>query len=482
MFTDIVGYTALTERDEEQAIHVRGRHRRLVGALVEQFEGELVDATGDETFATFPSALLAVDCALAIQAALRDDQSLRLRIGIHLGDVLRQDGEVLGEGVNLASRLCPLAQPAGICVSEQVYHVVRTRPHVVATSLGARELKNVAVPVEAFELGPQAVSVHSRSRTALKVVAGIATTAVMAYAAYLPNRAAILSAIVLTAPHFMGNPIEQEVGFATASDGVQIAYATTGEGPPVVFVLGWVTHLEEGLGSPLYDGDGPIRALSEKHLFVRYDGRGFGLSQRDVDDFSLDARVRDLEAVVDALGLERFALWAISAGGPAAIAYAVKHPERVSRIVFQSTFAGPPELSPEDSERWQAMLTLFRTSWDSPMIRSMMVSFLGGDEDEVGARVLSEFLLRSGDGPAIAGFIGTSADARELAPRLRVPSLVIHGTEDTTVPIEAGRDLAVRVPDARFQMIDGYGHIGPPEKAREALDHVVAFLSEEPGA
>ncbi|HME72733.1 MAG TPA: adenylate/guanylate cyclase domain-containing protein [Myxococcota bacterium] len=111
MFTDVVGFTALTERDEAAAVRVRERHRELVRTLVHQFDGELVDATGDESLSIFPSALRAVDCALALQGALRSHPDVRLRIGVHLGDVLRRGAEVIGEGVNVASRIRPLAEP-----------------------------------------------------------------------------------------------------------------------------------------------------------------------------------------------------------------------------------------------------------------------------------------------------------------------------------------------------------------------------------
>ncbi len=110
MFTDVVGYTALTERDEAAAVRVRTQHRDLVRTLVEQFEGEVIDATGDESLSIFPSALRAVDCALALQGALRSYPDMRLRIGIHLGDVIRRNGEVVGEGVNVAARIRPFAR------------------------------------------------------------------------------------------------------------------------------------------------------------------------------------------------------------------------------------------------------------------------------------------------------------------------------------------------------------------------------------
>ena len=123
MFTDVVGYTALTERDEAGAVRIREAHRELVHTLVKQFEGEVVDAPGDESLSIFASALHAVDCALALQGALRSYPDLRVRIGIHLGE-------------NVAARVRPLAEPGGICVSEPVYQLVRSRAHVTARALG----------------------------------------------------------------------------------------------------------------------------------------------------------------------------------------------------------------------------------------------------------------------------------------------------------------------------------------------------------
>lgn len=463
MFTDIAGYTSLTERDEPLAIRVRDRHRRLVETLVEQFHGERVDAVGDESLSIFPSAVEAVDCALAIQASLRQDAELQLRIGIHLGDVVRRGQEVMGEGVNLAARIRPLADPGGICISETVQQMVRTRSHIRTRALGQRGLKNVEQPVKVFSVltGDAPVDRRSPARRAAIAFAGVVVTSLLLYAAYVPNRVAVLSTIALAAPLVLGDPVEQRLGFATTSDGVRIAYATTGEGPPLVFVLGWATHLERGLTSPVYDRSEFIRSNSERRMLVRYDGRGFGLSDRDVDEFTLEARLRDLEAVVEDLGLERFSIYAVSAGGPVGIAYTVAHPERVEALILAGTMAGASDLTTFDEERWRGVIDLFRTSWDSPIIRSMMVEFLEPNANEVQRSIMSEFLEVSGDGPAIAGFFEQmlfEIDTRDLMSRVSVPTLVIHGQEDQTIPLAAGRELASSIRGAQFEILAGANH------------------------
>ena len=136
MFTDIVGYTALMARDEEAGRRARDRHEAVVRPLVEKYHGEWVERTGDETLSAFPSALEAVNCALAVQAELDGDPDLRLRVGIHQGDVTFDASGVSGDGVNVAARVRPLAEPGRVCISDEVYHSVRGRTGLVFEPLG----------------------------------------------------------------------------------------------------------------------------------------------------------------------------------------------------------------------------------------------------------------------------------------------------------------------------------------------------------
>jgi len=152
MFSDIVGYTALMARDEERGLRVRDQHRRLLADRVSAHGGARIDETGDETLSTFDSALDAVACALDIQAALADDPDLRLRIGIHQGDVVFEGGRVYGDGVNVASRIRPLAEPGGICISDEVQNSIRNQPGLHATPRGVHDLKNVGRPISVYAL------------------------------------------------------------------------------------------------------------------------------------------------------------------------------------------------------------------------------------------------------------------------------------------------------------------------------------------
>ena len=165
LFTDIVGYAALMGEDEHRGLRIRQRHDALVRDFVGRFRGDYHEERGDESLSTFPSALEAVNCALAMQASLVDDLELKLRIGIHLGDVLFEDSRVYGDGVNLAARIRALAEPGGICASGEVCDAVRNHAHIVATSLGKHHLKNVTRPVLVYRIcgGP---SVNARKEPA----------------------------------------------------------------------------------------------------------------------------------------------------------------------------------------------------------------------------------------------------------------------------------------------------------------------------
>jgi class 3 adenylate cyclase/pimeloyl-ACP methyl ester carboxylesterase len=481
MFTDVVGYTALTERDEAGAVRIRDAHRELVHTLVKQFDGEVVDVTGDESLSIFSSALQAVDCALALQGALRSHPALRVRIGIHLGDVLRRNGEVIGEGVNVAARVRPLAEPGGICISEPVYQMVRTRAQVRARPLGPRTLKNVDQPLAVYALDSEEVAgaqAAGRTRRRKRSLVSVGVVALLVIGALWLARGPLLAWIALNVPRLTGTSIDQKIAFAETSDGVRIAYATSGSGPPLVFVLGWGTHLTEGMGSPLYDQSGFLSWHSREHRVVRYDGRGFGLSDRDVTDFSLEARLRDLETVVDALGLTRFDLYAFSAGGPTGVAYAARHPERVSRLVLAATYAGL-QTDPERQRMLADLVGFAGTRWETPMGRASFAEFLAPEANDVQRRILMHFLGVAADGPQILGFFRDTGaiDTSEEAGRIDVPTLVAASDSDSAIPLAHSRRLASLIRNARFEIIDGASHIGASGQDPRVMRLISDFLA-----
>ena len=158
MFTDMLGYTALMQDDESKARELIERQREIITPLVKKHDGEVLQYVGDGTFCTFNSAIEAVDCAIEIQGALVDEKEINLRIGIHVGDVVVKGDEVYGDGVNVASRIEPLAVPGGICVSERVFDDIKNQPGIETESLGRKKLKNVERPIEVFALVAEGVA------------------------------------------------------------------------------------------------------------------------------------------------------------------------------------------------------------------------------------------------------------------------------------------------------------------------------------
>ncbi|UCH86818.1 MAG: alpha/beta fold hydrolase [Dehalococcoidia bacterium] len=272
--------------------------------------------------------------------------------------------------------------------------------------------------------------------------------------------------------------MEQQIRFCTSSDGVRIAYATVGQGSPVIRIRPWFTHLEFEWESPMWRS--LIDRLSARHLLIRHDGRGMGLSDHQVMDYSPEAQVRDLEAVVDALSLERFALWGVSQGGATTITYAVRHPEGVSHLILQGSFARMGWLvdGQEGQQLFHTGLSLIRQGWgtDLPAYRQVFTSLFMPDADTEAVRQFNEMQRISASPENAAALFSAmrDTDVSELLSRVRTPTLVIHCRDDAVVPFESGRELAAAIPGARFLPLDSRNHaILPDESAAEVLAKAV---------
>ncbi len=182
MFSDVAGSTAMMAQSESAGLRARELHRQAVHTRVIQYHGEWIEAPGDETLSTFSNALDAVNCALAIQADLAADPELSLHIGIHTGDVVFRGGEIYGDGVNIASRVCAMSEPGSLCVSSEVYQSVRNQPSLKAESLGEQDFKNVGRPVPVYAitgapLAPAPVGARRRGRLWLALAGAVGVLA-----------------------------------------------------------------------------------------------------------------------------------------------------------------------------------------------------------------------------------------------------------------------------------------------------------------
>ncbi len=258
--------------------------------------------------------------------------------------------------------------------------------------------------------------------------------------------------------------MNQQIRFATSPDGIRLAYAIHGTGPPLVKVANWLSHLEFDWHSPVWRHW--LTELGRDNLVVRYDERGSGLSDRAVPDFTFDAWVRDLEAVVDAAGLDRFSLFGMSQGGAVAIAYAVLHPERVTHLVLYGAYSrGRLARDPSAEQRAEAelLLHLTRVGWgtSNPAFRRVftMLFFPDATPDHAAAFDELQRVSSSADDAVRFRRVFHDIEVTALVPRVRVPTLVLHARDDGMVPFDEGRRLASVIPGARFVSLEGRNHI-----------------------
>lgn len=280
--------------------------------------------------------------------------------------------------------------------------------------------------------------------------------------------------------------MEQRIAFCRADDGVTLAWARSGRGPPLVKAANWLSHLEHDWKSPVWRP--LLERLGRHHTVIRYDERGCGLSDREVEDLGFEAWVRDLEAVVDAARLERFPLLGISQGGPIAVAYAVRHPERVSRLVLYGSYLrGRLRRSSSATAREEAetLVRLVRVGWgkDVDAYRRLFASLFwpGASLEEM--RAFAE-LQRVSASPETAARITEAfdgVDVSDLAPRLDVPTLVLHVEGDARIPFDEGRRAAALIPGATFVPLPGVNHVLAPEDPafEPFVQQVEAFLGVE---
>jgi class 3 adenylate cyclase/pimeloyl-ACP methyl ester carboxylesterase len=433
---DVAGYSKLMASDEEGTLASLKAHRRaLSDPKIKQHHGRIFKTTGDGILVEFPSVVDAVKCAVEIQrgmaarnAKISPDRRIEFRMGINIGDVIEDGGDVFGDGVNVAARLEGIAVRGGICISRQVLDLVEGKISLSCRELGRQNLKNIARPIEVF-----CVDLPDNRSLAAKILAK--------------------------------SDLKQEVRYCSAPDGVRLAYAKVGSGPPLMRSAHWMGHLEYDWELPIFRHG--LLALAKSFTLVRYDARGNGLSDWDVGNISLDAWVSDMETVVDAAGLDRFPLLGYSQGCALSIAYAAKHPERVSHLILYGGFAAGlnrrADTTAADRERWVAMKTLMKLGWgsDDATFRQIFTSSMMPTATREQADAFNEIQRLSASPECAVRYLEVVSefDVRDLLAQVQAPTLVMHVRDDIRVPIALGREIAAGIPNARFVALPGKNHV-----------------------
>ncbi len=275
----------------------------------------------------------------------------------------------------------------------------------------------------------------------------------------------------------------QQIRYCRSPDGVRVAYAVSGCGPPLVKAANWLTHLDLEWTSPIWahwlDG------LARRHTLVRYDERGCGLSDWDIGEFRFDDWVDDLELVVDGVELDRFPLLGISQGGAVAIAYAVRHPERVSRLVLAGAYSRgrfARAATPEEKEEAELDLVLGRIGWrhDDPTFRQVFASQFLPDASRELWDAFNDLQRATTSNDNVVRFLDVFAhiDVSAIAPSVRCPTLILHSRGDLRVPKAQAQELAALIPDSRLCFLDSRNHILTEHEPAwpEFLDELDAFL------
>lgn len=273
--------------------------------------------------------------------------------------------------------------------------------------------------------------------------------------------------------------MQQQIQFIQSSDGVGLAVATLGAGPPLIIIPGWISHLELDWAFPA--GREFYQRLAERNLLVRYDKRGTGLSDRGVTDYSPEANLRDLEAIISGLGLKKPALMGYSQGGPIAVAYAVEHPEDVSHLILYGSYHDGTTAQFRDLV--DGFVALIKADWGGYGATAMLEMFVPGLPPE-GRAGVADFFRHAADADGAIATLTSLFDFRvtELLPQVKTPALVLHRRGDKTCPFQQGREMAARIPGARFVPLEGDIHVLVLGDVEPIVTAVGDFLAGQEGA
>jgi pimeloyl-ACP methyl ester carboxylesterase len=307
----------------------------------------------------------------------------------------------------------------------------------------------------------------------------------------IPRRGVRLACPVHAAPQAAPTPaqghppaaIDQRVRFARSADGTLVAYSTTGRGPPLLRAGHWLTHLELDWMSPVWRP--LLEALGADFSVTRFDQRGTGLSGRDPARFDLTALTDDLAAVADAAGLDRFPVFAASQGVPVALAYATRHPDRVSALLLYGGFAlGRLARSPEERAESEAFQTLIRTGWGrpgSPFVTAFATLYMpDATRAQIDSFVAMQLASASAETAVRLRQAIDSLDVRDLLGSVRAPTLVVHARNDGVQPLDEARRLAAGIPGAELLVLESRNHAPLPQDP--AWAELVAAIRQSCGA
>ncbi|WP_340149459.1 alpha/beta fold hydrolase [uncultured Sneathiella sp.] len=450
---DVVGFSRMMQSDSPGLLKTLNIvFRKIVTPAVTAHNGRVVKLLGDGALIEFSAAIEALDCAVAIQRALRSPdlpfshaEPIRLRAGIHVGDVVVEAEDVFGDAVNIAARLQAAAEPGGILISRIVRDLAGSYITARLRREGMHSYKGIEQPIEVLSVDLSDLGTQEKRRRISEA---------------------------------------QEIKFCTTKDKVRLAWTTNGDGPPIVKAPNWISHLQLDWRSP---GFAPMTtSIANRYSLIRFDARGNGLSDWEVAEISADRFVDDLEAVFDAAGIDRAPIISFSQGAAIAAAFAARQPERVSAIVMIGGYAkGRAKRGNEhDARLAEAFRAMMRAGWDDdyPSLRDLLAQTIVPGASEEDRRRFAEDMREMISPENLGRYreVLDNMDIMELLGEVRAPCLVAHCRHDRMQPLKEGQRLAAALPNARFVSYDSPNHLVPEnDPAWPLLErNVQNFLAE----
>ena len=433
---DMAGFSRLIENDE---ITILSRQKSLFNEVIKpaikNFNGEIIKTTGDGFLATFESALDAVESSIEIQIKINElekpftsEKRIWYRVGINIGDVVLDEGDIFGNCVNIASRLESIADSGGICITSDIFQNIKNLKPYNFKNLGEQHLKNIAQQINVYKIivGEEDFNLDNS----------------------IPK--------ILT-------EVDQEIRYCSSIDGTTIAYAKVGDGPPIIKAPNFMTSLEHDWRSPIWNHI--YRFFAKNNTLIRFDQRGNGLSDWDVPDISFQLFLEDMETVINELKLDKFPLYGVSQGCPLSIAYAVKNPEKVSHLILFGGYAkGRAKRNDPNYESNSAMeQTMILSGWENenPAFRQFFASSMIPDASKEQMDVFNNIckIATSAKNAAKISLVNDNIDVSSLLHELNVQTLIFHCTDDARVPISESKFLAANIRNSKFIPLKSKNHL-----------------------
>jgi pimeloyl-ACP methyl ester carboxylesterase/class 3 adenylate cyclase len=453
LITDIENSTPLWDLYGETMLPALLLHNAILEEQITQVGGRILEMRGDGVVAVFENSN-PLQAVTEIQRQLGRQSwgeigELRIRIGIHGVpetsegvEFFRRQDQYFGPVLNYTARIMEAGWGGQILVSEQVYKGLPLPDGASWHDFGWQILKGIDRPQRIFGL----------------------THPGLQRLEFPPLRTASQSGRIGDRDDQRPLDLEQRTSYCRSWDGTRLAYAASGSGPPLVKTANWLSHLEFDWHSPVWRHW--LAFFSRDHTLIRYDERGCGLSEREVDEISFETWVRDLEAVVDAAGLDRFVLLGLSRGSSIATVYAARHPERVSRLILYGGYSRGRELRDVDADKLEEIRMLYqmvRLGWgkENPAFRQVFTTLFIPEGTPEQLAWFNE-LQRISASPQTASRIIQSSgqvDVSDLAKKVEAPTLVLHARQDALISLKEGRLLAELIPGAHFVLLEGKNHI-----------------------